>query len=141
MFEKLLLATDGSPHAVQAALAAAGLAQDLKKASVTILHVMEKTPSDEQVRRADFVVEMLLDEDVKAALSETEELLAKAGVAVTIKVAIGHPAEEIIKHAERGSYDLILIGSRGLNAISEILQGSVSRRVTHEAGCPVMVVK
>ena len=53
----------------------------------------------------------------------------------------GHPAEEICKYADAQGIDLIVIGSRGRSAFTELLLGSVSSQVLHHATCPVTVVR
>ena len=53
----------------------------------------------------------------------------------------GHPAEEILKTAKKGDFDLIVMGARGISRIRGILIGSVSDGVTRHAPCPVLVVK
>ena len=57
------------------------------------------------------------------------------------KVEEGYAAETICKVAEEGSFDLIMIGSRGLGVIGRFLLGSVSDRVVHHAPCSVTVVR
>lgn len=61
--------------------------------------------------------------------------------AVIIQIARGHAAEEILKEAEAGDYDLIIVGARGLRGLTRFLLGSTSSRVVQYAPCPVMVVK
>jgi nucleotide-binding universal stress UspA family protein len=53
----------------------------------------------------------------------------------------GLPADEIVKKAETERYDMIVIGSRGRTAAKSFLLGSVSNRVSHQAKCPVLIVK
>lgn len=54
----------------------------------------------------------------------------------------GNAAEEILKVARRSSIDLIVIGSQGLHGIGKVKTlGSVSRRVSELAGCPVLIVR
>ncbi len=53
----------------------------------------------------------------------------------------GQPAEEICKYADAQGIDLIVIGSRGRSAFTELLLGSVSSQVLHHATCPVTVVR
>jgi nucleotide-binding universal stress UspA family protein len=52
----------------------------------------------------------------------------------------GHTASEILKTANEGNFDLIVIGLRGLSKIKEFLVGSVSDKVVKHASCPVLVV-
>jgi len=56
-------------------------------------------------------------------------------------VVPGSPAEAIIDHADEAGDPLIVIGSRGLSGLREMMLGSVSHRVLHHANCPVTVVR
>ena len=51
------------------------------------------------------------------------------------------PTLVIKEFAEQHEVDLIVIGSRGLGAISGLIMGSVGGYVVHQATCPVLVVK
>ena len=56
-------------------------------------------------------------------------------------VAVGSPGKTINRIAKEKACDLILMGSRGLNALENIVLGSVSQYVLAHAPCPVMVVR
>lgn len=43
-------------------------------------------------------------------------------------------------HSEH-PYDLIIMGSRGLTNLQQIIMGSVSQYTVNHAACPVMVVR
>ena len=53
----------------------------------------------------------------------------------------GSPAQTILDFAEERHSDLIVVGSRRLDALHAALLGSVSTQVLYEAKCPVTVVK
>ncbi len=53
----------------------------------------------------------------------------------------GSPAEAIVDYSENNDCDLIIMGSRGLGAIREIMVGSVSHNVIQHASIPVMIMK
>jgi len=57
---------------------------------------------------------------------------------VTINVATGDPAEELVR-ASRDA-DLLVVGSRGSGGFRRLMMGSVSSKVTHHAACPITVV-
>ena len=59
---------------------------------------------------------------------------------VSTKLVAGLPYKEIVKASKEGDFDLIIMGTRGLEAQTS-LQGSVSSKVINEALCPVLVVK
>ena len=56
-------------------------------------------------------------------------------------VAVGSPGKTIHRITKEKACDLILMGSRGLNALENIVLGSVSQYVLTHAPCPVMVVR
>jgi nucleotide-binding universal stress UspA family protein len=50
-------------------------------------------------------------------------------------------AAEILLIADEEKVDTIVIGSKGLNTVKELLLGSVSHKVIHLARCPVILVR
>ncbi|MEM3789229.1 MAG: universal stress protein, partial [Candidatus Bathyarchaeia archaeon] len=53
----------------------------------------------------------------------------------------GHVVQEIVRAAEEGKFDLIVMGARGISRIKELILGSVSDGVIRHAPCPVLVTK
>ncbi|MCU6711005.1 universal stress protein [Paenibacillus sp. J5C_2022] len=141
MYKRLLLATDGSAHAARAAEAAIGLMKELPGAEMTIIHVSDEAPSRSELMQAGLDMKAVLEADAHKAIEETERRFQQAEVPFTLKVAFGNPADVIVEWSQKEHADMIIIGSRGLNAVSEVIMGSVSRKVLHHANCPVLVVK
>ncbi|HKR21894.1 MAG TPA: universal stress protein [Pyrinomonadaceae bacterium] len=54
-------------------------------------------------------------------------------------ILTGDPAAELVKKAEQTHADLIVVGSQGLSAISRLILGSVSLKVSAEARCSVRI--
>lgn len=142
MFRKILLATDGSPHAAEALKYARDLALR-DGASVVVVHSIPPLSSaiylgepwsEEVIRQT-----RLSGERVGAAAAEA---LSAAGVEqVEVEVLDGPPADAILRAAETNACDLIVMGSRGYGRIASLLLGSVSHRVLANARVPVMVVR
>jgi nucleotide-binding universal stress UspA family protein len=67
---------------------------------------------------------------------------SSASITVVPQVIIGNPAEVIIDICNNNEkVDMIIMGSTGLKGISKIrVLGSVSRAVSENANCPVMLV-
>lgn len=71
---------------------------------------------------------------------EVEELRGLGGVVAEAYLREGQPADEIISLSRDLGIDLIVLGSRGLNAPERFVLGSVSESVLHKAHCPVLIV-
>jgi nucleotide-binding universal stress UspA family protein len=56
-------------------------------------------------------------------------------------VTSGSPADAILEAAEGEGADTIVMGSRGLGKIADMLMGSVSHKVSHHANCTCITVK
>jgi nucleotide-binding universal stress UspA family protein len=75
------------------------------------------------------------------ALAEAREYLGGKGIDGVYVEGHGHPADVIVQEAEESGADLIIVGTRGLNAARRMLIGSVSTTVVHHAPCDVLVVR
>jgi nucleotide-binding universal stress UspA family protein len=74
-------------------------------------------------------------------LAELKSSASAKGVKTHYEVAVGHPAEQIIYHADRYQADLIVVGDRGRSKFAKLLLGSISKNVVQYAGRPVLVVR
>lgn len=138
--KKILVPVDGSDSSRKALEQAIAVAE-AANATITVLEVVEDfgplpgyyeaAPKGED--RVKWISEQRF-EKVHPPLDNTK-------VKWDRKIVEGYPAYEICKVAQEGSYDLIIIGSRGLNAVTRFLIGSVSDRVVHHAPCTVAVVR
>ena len=82
--------------------------------------------------------------DVEEHGRELDEAVAKlkeAGIEAARIEAVGHPAESIVDEAERGKFDLIIVGHRGRHGVQRFLMGSTATRVVTHAHCDVLVVR
>lgn len=140
---KVLIALDGSTVSEQAM----ELAQELlagKSAEVTVLHVI---PRHLIYGKGGPIVAECYNPDEEQAISRTlldgaATRLSAAGVGTTItkEIEVGDPADAILAVAANEEADLIIMGSRGLNAAQRFLLGSVSTKVATHAPCAVLVV-
>ena len=53
----------------------------------------------------------------------------------------GEPGPTIVEYANKQSCDMVVIGSRGLNKLQEMVLGSVSHKVAKRVNCPVLISK
>ncbi|MEJ5223611.1 MAG: universal stress protein [Anaerolineales bacterium] len=139
MFNNILLAVDGSPHAERAAAAAAEMAR-CNKSQLTVMVAYDPVPA--------YLGEPNLQAAITARMREAEDIIAKAlsiigdvGVPVKTTIVEGPPAEAILNVAEARQVDLIVMGSRGLGRLAGLLLGSQSQKVVSHATCPVLIVR
>lgn len=140
MVQHILLATDGSARARQAADFAASLAMRYR-AKVTVLNAF--TPAPAHLGEADSSrrLHRTLDE-AQDLVANVAKHLREMGIAnVDTDVVEGPAANVILGTAESRKPDLIVIGARGLGTWQGLVLGSVSMAVTQRAECPVLVVK
>ncbi len=140
MYEKILLATDGSENAKRAAGEALRLAKVLSS-QVILVYIFSNPPSQSRMAKANFDVHSILEEDAKTVIKDTIDLFESEALPYTLKVAMGDPAAEITDIAEKENADLVIIGSRGLGALTGVVIGSVSQKVAYRVTCPIMIVK
>jgi nucleotide-binding universal stress UspA family protein len=65
----------------------------------------------------------------------------KDAVPMQVNVAMGKPAEEILRVAREEGVDLIVMGTHGRTGLRHLLLGSVAEEVTRHAPCPVFTVR
>jgi len=147
MIKKILVATDASAASNRAVSMAAYMAA-CHEADLLILHVirdmqlptlMKKAPELEEFANTR---EDLLRQVADTILQEAEDR-AKKGGAKKVQTAIGSgdPASSIIGFARRRNIDTVVLGTRGLGKVKEILMGSVSRKVANSADTNCFIVR
>jgi nucleotide-binding universal stress UspA family protein len=139
MYKKILLATDGSGHSTRAAEQAISLARCNSDSVLHIVYVVDGDTSKSDVLRNWNVAN--LNDKRKERIRSVEELVRTSGVSYKVEILHGEPGPTIVQHANEQSFDVVVIGSRGLNGLQELVLGSVSHKVAKRAACPVLIVK
>jgi nucleotide-binding universal stress UspA family protein len=140
MFERILLAVDGSEHGYHAARVAADLARAMKSEELRIVVSYDRIPP--------YLGEPNLQNVINARVIAAQTVLDKALEAVgDVPAEIhtewleGDPAESIIDVATTRNSSVIVMGSRGLGALKGLVLGSTSQKVVSHAPCPVLIVR
>ena len=124
-FERLLIASDGSPFSEAAWNEALSLAKIMGSALIGV----RVAASDRDIPTA------------TGAVRNLEAAAEKQGIALDTMIPMGRPEEGIVKAAEFKQASLIIVGSHGRTGLKRLLMGSVAERVIGQAKCPVLVVK
>jgi nucleotide-binding universal stress UspA family protein len=140
MFEKILIAHDGSDGAQKAFDAAVELAARLR-VPLHMVSVEENIP-----RYAETMVEV--DEEKEEedtyfgkVAEHARQRAALHGVELQTSIVTGHEVKAIVDFAAQGGFDLLVVGFMGHSAIYEHLWGGTSHNLTRMAPCSVLVVK
>jgi nucleotide-binding universal stress UspA family protein len=142
MIRKILVPTDFSTPSEVALRYAVGLARELG-ATLTILHVYQ-LPNyilpDGTVLLARAETTTQIAERTDAALDRCRRFVGDTVPAAT-QTAEGAPAEQIVRAAEAGAYDLVVMGTHGRTGLSHLLLGSVAERVVRTATRPILTIR
>jgi nucleotide-binding universal stress UspA family protein len=149
IYKKILFATDGSPHAHNAAKQVVEL-QKIWNSSVLIIHSIKDNRVPSEIypdAKALYSKHSSIEEVYKEAgnnlLEKTKNMFGKNQDLVETRLIEDEPPEDYITRiAEEENFDLIVIGSRGQHSkIKQALLGTVSTKVAKRAPCNVLIVK
>ena len=140
MFEKVLLAVDGSEHALHSARTAADLARTMNSKEFRIVVVYDFIPPYLGEPNLQFAIDARMEE-AKAIMQKAVETVGDIPCEIHTEFIEGSPAEAIIDVAVTRKSDVIVIGSRGHGTLAGLLLGSTSQKVVAHAPCPVLIVR
>jgi len=140
MFEKILVATDGSEHGFRAAKVALELGK-ISGGKVTAIYVADTNrtshlPDDMLL----FSIRELLLKEGKEALKQVETLATNMGVTFDSLVVEGNPGSEIVSYAQSAGMDIIIMGAVGRTGLDKFLLGSVAEKVVRSSKTPVLTI-
>ena len=137
MFKNILVALENS-RSDQSLLPQVEKLAALLHSELLLLHV-----ADGWVARNFEQLQLAESEEMKSDrryLEETAARLRAAGVKVSVDLALGDPATEILKVAQTRQCDLIAMTTHGHRLIGDIIYGSTIEAVRHKATVPLLVV-
>jgi nucleotide-binding universal stress UspA family protein len=135
--EPVVIATDGSESAEQAVIAGARVARTLGTRALLVYVRPSIGPLGEPYYQEKLSEQMAY---ARAALDRGHTLVSQEGCDVDEEILEGNAAEQVVELARGRNAGLIVVGSRGLGAVSGALLGSVSSAIIHRADRPVLVV-
>jgi nucleotide-binding universal stress UspA family protein len=121
MYKNILVGTDGSATAAIAVDRAVEVAA-ATGARLTILTVDR-------------------EERGRKIVDEVAGKHAGSGVDIETKVLTGDPASVLVDETERGGYDLLVVGNKGMTGASRFFLGSVPNKVSHHAPSALLIVR
>ena len=145
MFERILVSVDGSPDSDKAVKAAAEIALS-KGSEVIVVHgrdISVVAPPAPPMPVKPPQVEPETEDEAQRLVDEALQELQDAGVSARGLVLPfrGRLAQQIVDTAREESADLIVLGSRGMSRIQQIMIGSVANKVIHLSPYPVLLAR
>jgi len=99
---------------------------------VILLHVTDFVTGDVPARYKDSLLQGIR--------AEMQKLVPPGLSQGTTRVEFGIPSQVILRSAERGRADMIVIGTHGKSMLDRTLLGTTAERVVRGASCPVLSV-
>lgn len=142
MFDKIMVAIDKAEITNKLLDATVEIAHN-KQTQITLVNVSQDYVSNGMTYVPENFLEDILNEMEKASLDQLHQAKSKlksAGINPETVHLKGDPGYEILNYARETDQQLIIIGSRGLRGVREMMLGSVSHKVSQLSSCPVLIV-
>ena len=152
-YQRILVPFDGSKHSKKALSHAAQIARSDGAIIYlcTIITAQNVVPPGallglvKEASRGELQKRIISSAKVQAQKEHSDQIkiCERLGIRAYSKITIsGNIAQEILSVAAKKSADLIVIGSQGLHGVAKLKSlGSVSRKISENASCPVLIVR
>ncbi|MBB1602484.1 universal stress protein [Variovorax sp. UMC13] len=139
---KILLAVDGSDYTKRMLACLLAHKEWVNTGqAITVFHSVEPLPHRAAAFAEPAVVHGYYEDDARMVLDPVRNLLAKHDIQARFEHRIGRPGVEIAAFAEKGGFDLLVMGSRGHGALAGLVLGSVATKVLAACTVPVLLVR
>ena len=137
-FKKILVPLDGSVYSEKALKRACEFV-DAFDSEIVLIYVVEKSIPLNLLDRKEYLG--ILRKFGNKVLDASKATLSKKGISAKSILKEGNIVNEIEKVAKKEKCDLIVVGNKGLGAVTRLLLGSVSNKISQSSSCSVMIVK
>lgn len=141
MLKKILVAFDGSQQSYKAFDFALDMSHLCPGAAPEIIVIsVAQPPEPIDIVEMDAVIDSAT-QHYEELFKELKEKAGERDIEIKTEVAVGHPADQIVRYAKEMNSDMIIVGQKGKSKIETWLLGSVSKRIATYAPCTVTIVK
>jgi nucleotide-binding universal stress UspA family protein len=139
---KILLAVDGSDY-TKKMLAYLTTHEGLFNSSnqYTIFTAQPALPPRARAALGKEIVDKYHSEEAEKILAPVAKFLIRHDIDARSEWKVGPAGETIAKFAQSGKFDLVVMGSHGHGALSNLVMGSVATRVLAHCAVPVLLVR
>jgi nucleotide-binding universal stress UspA family protein len=139
---KILLAVDGSPYTrkmLDYVVANRGLFD--ASHSYMLFNAQPPLPPHARSALGANVVNDYHRDEAEKVLQPALATLAAQGLTAESKWEVGAAGDTIAAFAQRGGYELLLMGSHGHGSLARLVMGSVTTQVLAQCGVPVLLIR
>lgn len=141
MFEKIMVATGGSPWSNNAVRTAVQLAAEVNR-PLLIAHVLEDDPQygPPDLDPTELQVREQMEETGRSILQQATVRAVQAGIAYATHLIWGSISEQLVHLAQTENCDVIVMGTRHLTGDKRLMTGRICNAVVATSPCPVLIV-
>lgn len=139
--KKILVPFDGSETALRALRHAAALARDNPAVRLDLLHVLDPTTSRSHAALSPEALTQLAPGEFTRLMRPAREFLDAEGIPYEVHCRLGDPATQIADHVAHAGSAAVVMGTRGLGLMGNLMTGSVASRVVYYVQVPVTLIK
>ena len=137
-FKTILVPLDGSKYSEKALQRACEIA-DMFDSKMILIYVVEKSIPINLLDRKEYLT--ILRKFGKKTLDDANKTLSKKGISAKSLLKEGNIVSEIEKTVKSEKCDLVIVGNKGLGAVTRFLLGSVSNKLAQHSNCSLLIVK
>ncbi len=139
---KILVAVDGSPFTKRMLAYLAAHDEWLGPTQqYTLLHVVPAVPPRAAAVLDRELLKNYYEEEGEKVFKPIRAFFKKQGIEADYVLKVGHAAETIAAVADKGDYDLLMMGSHGHGALGNLVMGSVATKVMAHCKTPLLLVR
>lgn len=139
---KILVAVDGSSYTKRMLAYLAAHDEWLGAAHrYTVVHAVPALPPRAVGVLDKALVKDYYDDEAEKVLKTVRSFFAKQHITAEFQYKTGAPADVLIAVANKGKFDLLIMGSHGHGALGNLALGSVATKVMAHTTVPVLLVR
>jgi nucleotide-binding universal stress UspA family protein len=139
---KILVAADGSPFTKRMLAYLAAHDEWLGDYhAYTLLTVVPSVPARAAAVLSKEILAGYYQDEADKVFKPIRAFFAKQGLKAEFVSKTGQAADVIAAMADKGKYDLVMLGSHGHGNLANLVMGSVATKVVANCGVPVLLVR
>jgi len=139
--KKVLIPFDGSDNALRAVQYAATLAQEKPALELQLLYILDPMPLRFHAGLDQAEIDRLYFAEATTIMEPARKTLRQCGITCEQHYRVGEAATEIATQVHEKDIDAVIMGTRRMGQIANLMIGSVASRVVHLVKVPVTLIK